>query len=249
MKYNAPKSLDIDNADFIDPSRLHRQGLHMAEYVHYTGSSMYPTFHDPEFLLLEKPARDSLRIGDVIVFKTGHIESLVIHRIVGRFEDTFITKGDNNSRIDPVAVPFDVIHGRAVGILTKKGVRRVSNGLRGYLLSRFHRVRLLVKRYIIKPLIWNAFTVRSRDAVTRYIFIKPEFCVFTHIDGEQQIRLIWKNRVIGYYSLQKNMAFIKRVYRIGINRRYIEQKIVELGFVPQTSSKPERLPVEPSDTS
>jgi hypothetical protein len=248
VRYDAPKSLDINNADFIDPSRLHRQGLHMAEYVHYTGSSMYPTFHDPEFLLLEKPSRNSLRIGDVIVFKTGHIKSLVIHRIVGRIKDDFVTKGDNNSRIDAVAVPFDSIHGRAVGILTKKGVRPVSNGLPGYLLSRFHRVRLFIKRYIIKPLVWNAFTVRSRNAVTRYLFIKPEFCVFMHVNGEQQIRLIWKNRVIGYYSLQKNMAFIKRLYRIGINRRYIERKIIELGFVPQTILKPDELPGEPSDT-
>jgi signal peptidase I len=225
MEYQSPRSLDVDSRDVIDSSRLHQHTLKTTEYVHYRGSSMYPTFHDPEFLLIEKPEEKTLRIGDVIVFKASHIDTMVIHRIIKVDNGLFITKGDNNSFVDPKPVDFKDIYGRATGILTKSGIRPVLNGTSGRILSRLHRLRKWLKHSVIKPLIWNSFTARSKNAMTRFVFITPKICKFESPLPQQQIRFVWNNRTIGFYNAITGRVAMKRLYRILINRPALEKMI------------------------
>ena len=63
------------------------------------GDSMEPTLK-PGDLVVAMPS-DNYQVGDIIIFKNERQNLMVVHRIVNKTEnDNYITKGDNNDRID-----------------------------------------------------------------------------------------------------------------------------------------------------
>ena len=228
MQYEPPKSLNIGKDEILNQETLRNQGIQADDYVHYTGFSMYPTFHDSEFLLIEKPAFEDIRVGDIIIYKSTLYEKLVIHRIIRKKGNLFTTKGDNNPGKDPLPVSFDAVYGRAIGILGKDKIHRVHNGRTGILWSYLLFFRALIKRHLLKPLIWNPVTVKSRNLLTRWICIKPDLAFFKNSDGSLRVRLIWKKRYIGFYDITHKTLFVKRLYRVAINRRTLHERILEV---------------------
>lgn len=68
-------------------------------YVTTHGVSMEPRFHQGDLVVL-RPA-GAYHIGDVAAYHSRLLDTVVMHRIVGRDGDGFLFKGDNNSWIDP----------------------------------------------------------------------------------------------------------------------------------------------------
>jgi len=56
-----------------------------------TGSSMFPCMRPGDLLEIRRPA-GPIETGDVVVFERHN--RLVVHRVVGRIGDLFITRGD-----------------------------------------------------------------------------------------------------------------------------------------------------------
>ena len=85
-------------------------------YVVVQGSSMEPTYHDGDLVLVRE--EDRYAKGDVIAFRAGgqfDDPTRVIHRIVGPADEGgFVTQGDNRDRVDPWEPGPDDIIGRAV---------------------------------------------------------------------------------------------------------------------------------------
>ncbi len=73
-----------------------------ASYVIVSGSSMEPTLSGGDFVLALQ--QDDYRIGDLVAFRVPAGEpgegAAVIHRIVGRQAEGFVTQGDNSDRPD-----------------------------------------------------------------------------------------------------------------------------------------------------
>ena len=63
------------------------------------GVSMLPRFHTGDLAVI-RPA-DEYEIGDVVAYHSPTINSVVLHRIVERDGNGFITKGDHNTWLDP----------------------------------------------------------------------------------------------------------------------------------------------------
>jgi signal peptidase len=64
------------------------------------GFSMYPFIRDGDIITLS-PLRDRFpRIGDVVAFSHLKMKKLVVHRIVGKSDDSLLMKGDNVSEVD-----------------------------------------------------------------------------------------------------------------------------------------------------
>ena len=77
-------------------------------WLYHTGSSMYPTIKDGQSCLCEQ--QDDYEVSDIVSFYRldGNNEvSFISHRIVDDTPIGFITKGDNNNKIDYVSVPVD----------------------------------------------------------------------------------------------------------------------------------------------
>lgn len=80
------------------------------------GSSMYPTFHDREFILTDKISyrRNSPQRGDVVVFHAPPpFDSDFIKRIIGLPGETVVVKGGyvyvNNQKLNEVYLPSSFI--------------------------------------------------------------------------------------------------------------------------------------------
>jgi len=66
-------------------------------YVIVNGTSMEPSFHKGDLVMLRNSAR--YKIGDIVTYKHPGIGA-VFHRIIDREGERFILKGDNNTWVD-----------------------------------------------------------------------------------------------------------------------------------------------------
>ncbi|MFT6942532.1 MAG: signal peptidase I [Nitriliruptoraceae bacterium] len=78
--------------------------------VSTSGQSMAPTYRPHHLVVVKRAA--SYDVGDVVAYRSASLDTVVLHRIVDRDSDGFITKGDNNDWIDPDRPDADDIIGR-----------------------------------------------------------------------------------------------------------------------------------------
>jgi signal peptidase I len=70
-----------------------------ASYVIPDGTSMEPTLHSGDLVVLKEA--DRYAPGDVIAYRSRTLDRIVIHRIVGANDRTYLVRGDANGWIDP----------------------------------------------------------------------------------------------------------------------------------------------------
>lgn len=104
-----------------------------------TGPSMFPTLLPGDGIETEEIAFAELRSGDIIVYNNPeNIRQNIIHRVIGRDANGMITRGDNNSQIDPYRVRPEHYPLKVVAV--ERGSRRLPVG--GYGMN-LHRLRIL----------------------------------------------------------------------------------------------------------
>jgi len=79
-----------------------------ASYLIVSGTSMEPTLHDGDLVLLRK--QGSYSKGDIVGFQVEG--GRVIHRIVDETAEGFVTRGDNKDGVDPWQPTADDTVGR-----------------------------------------------------------------------------------------------------------------------------------------
>ena len=87
-------------------------------YIMLLGDSMYPTIESGTFVIV-KPEQEYF-LGDIIAFVNEDNRN-VVHRIVEQTDEGFITKGDNNRKIDPKVVPLENVVGRSIFVVPYVG--------------------------------------------------------------------------------------------------------------------------------
>jgi signal peptidase I len=95
------------------------------------GTSMEPTFHAGDYLMIE--ATHHLRVGDVAVFLEGG--RVIGHRVISVASDHIEARGDNQTR-PPTAVPIEAIIGRVVEAVSPEGLRRSADSLWARVIAR-----------------------------------------------------------------------------------------------------------------
>jgi len=83
------------------------------------GFSMSPFIRDEDLITIFPCSDRSPRLGDVVAYLQPESQKLIVHRIIGRKEDGFCTKGDSMDSPDGW-IPWDKILGR-VGRVERKG--------------------------------------------------------------------------------------------------------------------------------
>lgn len=86
--------------------------------IHVVGSSMEPTLHDGQSVILGTPDFSALHLGLIAVFQARN--ELVIHRIVQGGHGRWVTRGDANTANDPSYLTADNYVGTVALILPKK---------------------------------------------------------------------------------------------------------------------------------
>lgn len=80
-------------------------------------NSMYPTLQKGDFILIKR--NNDYKKGDIITYDYES-NYLVTHRIIGKNNNFFITKGDNNNSEDDKFIQLDNIKGKVILILNRK---------------------------------------------------------------------------------------------------------------------------------
>lgn len=77
-------------------------------------ASMRPALRGDEFTLIRRVPFESIKVGDVIVYRAHWHPTLVAHRVIQSGRGRLVTKGDNNPAPDPGFVTRSTF----VGLLT-----------------------------------------------------------------------------------------------------------------------------------
>lgn len=76
--------------------------------------SMEPTITSSSYVLFKKISFDDVEVGDIIVYKSNEQDKYIIHRVVEKYNDYLITKGDNNIISDTERITSDMVYGKYI---------------------------------------------------------------------------------------------------------------------------------------
>ncbi len=90
--------------------------------VAVASDSMVPVYYPGDLLIVKGANMNSIKEGDVIVFKPPGFSIPIVHRVTKIYPDnTLRTKGDNNKEADPWKVKSDWIIGKVIFSIPKIG--------------------------------------------------------------------------------------------------------------------------------
>ena len=100
----------IENENCVDMLKEELNNSRKLQLTVY-GDSMQPTLQDGQRIMIEKC--DRYKIGDVVAYYmiVDNKLKIVVHRVVFARKTYVLTKGDNNSFIDPIRIPIENIIG------------------------------------------------------------------------------------------------------------------------------------------
>lgn len=74
-------------------------------------NSMSPEFNKGDIIVIKK--QKDYEIGEIITYQTNE-KDYVTHRVIEKYEDGFITKGDNNNVEDKEKIKIEQIKGKVI---------------------------------------------------------------------------------------------------------------------------------------
>ncbi len=77
-------------------------------------ASMEPTINSNEYIMFVGTDFNSVAVNDIIVYKSKTEDKYIIHRVIEKYNDYLITKGDNNVIADSERITPDMVYGKYV---------------------------------------------------------------------------------------------------------------------------------------
>jgi len=185
----------------------------MTEAFPYHGPSMNPTFENGDFVYVRPAAR--YRPGDVIVFQSPDDEKLIIHRVIAVREHSLATRGDHNLNNDPPVLPGQVV-GRVEYVETKRGLRRVRNGVSGLWWARGLWLRLAMG-LAIRRLFWQPYNIIREKRLVAFLW-RPEI-VRVRIKTKEGclVKCLYHNRTIAIYEPDSGKFLCRKPFDLFID--------------------------------
>lgn len=170
----------------------------------YLGLSMNPLLHDYDLVEVFPYIDISPKVGDVIFFRQSLENEGIIHRIIQKTDEGYLTQGDNNQGPDIKIVKTDQIIGKVCYARTERKIRKIfgSNiGLIFFYYAQFRRKFIEQFNTFIFPFlsIFKRFRKSSIFQNTVKLMIDPKIVVFS-CPNKRIFRLFRKNHHIGIYD-------------------------------------------------
>jgi signal peptidase I len=156
----------------------------------YNGSSMLPTFH-PGQLLLVTPLSHTPVKGDVILFSDPQWDRNVVHRVISVSGLSLRTRGDNNLRIDAAYIQMKQVLGKVEQVEVSGNLRPVIGGWRGLWRA---RVR------------WGTLYL---DNLVRRTFWRP----YRLLRLSGQVGHIWRPMIVMLQLQNENGPLVKYIHK------------------------------------
>jgi hypothetical protein len=188
---------------------------------------MRGTFRSGDFLSIESNPIESIKEGDVVVFRTpepGKGNDYIVHRVMSRSSQGFVTRGDNNPVVDSSEVYREQLIGKVLFIDRKGRKKRNTNGFRGRIRGGFLHLRFplikvlkfflkgpygLIKRSRIVPRLW-------RPGIKKVTFKTEKGPLVKFIHGNKAVAEWWPKS--GRFRCKKPYDLIISVYSLKMQR-------------------------------
>jgi hypothetical protein len=184
----------------------------------YRGGSMRATFRSGDCIIFEEVSTDSLRTGDVVVFRsTAGSGTDIVHRIVSLDDESIEVKGDNNPSDATETVPRGNILGK-VSAVERNGRRLpVAGGRPGTLWA-----RLILREGLPRKAFRVLYRLLRRSGLVR-MFWRPEIESIGRItDDESVVRLISGGRTIGRWCPGKDILVLRKPWDLVVRREKLQ---------------------------
>jgi len=195
---------------------------------------MSPTIRRSDTLYVLPYNETKVQIGDVVIFKFVGQPVPTVHRVLRLDGFGITTMGDNNDSADPHFLNSSDIIGKVVYLGRRSKLKPVHGGWPGSLVGRLMRLRRLLDCHVSRighPL--YEFLVRHK------IFVRWPFCSmrtkvvsFTR-NGTNDLQLLWRGRVIGWFVPEVGTWTIKRPFRLFVD----QSTLPVISHVPQQFSQ------------
>ena len=186
----------------------------------YNGPSMTPTFR-PGHLLYVRPATRDITPGDVIVFVDPSRNGHIVHRVVSVTDAGLVTRGDGNSRNDPLPVTPELVVGCVAMAEAKGHLKQVGGGNRGLWSARIgwgtRRVGQRLRRpfQLLYRVLWS-FPVLRR--VLGWLFSRQLTVVHLETPDGQLLKTTYRGRTIARWWPQQNFFQCQKPFDLIIPR-------------------------------
>ncbi|MCK4983481.1 MAG: signal peptidase I [Victivallaceae bacterium] len=184
---------------------------------------MKPTLKSGDaFTLKHYDYKTELRVGDIIVYPHPENPVDVVHRVIKIKPDGVITRGDNNSKVDPYLIKFADIRGVVTAVRRGSKTIHLSGGTRGIIRHKLMLTRRLFMPYLTYPFsVISSLLAASRIFNFVHPFLKIKIIMVERNEHTEEIIQV-KNKVVGK-RLSKNETWeIKFPYKLFINNEKLQ---------------------------
>jgi SynChlorMet cassette protein ScmC len=186
----------------------------------YAGTSMYPTFQEPDLLEVKSYGTRRVRRGDVVSFKLPETATTVVHRVVAAGPDGIRTRRDNGAKDDPWVLQAGDITGRVRAVQRGSRRRVALGGWQGLVVLRCTRLGRGIQRCAgILPHTLYDF-VAGLGPFDRLLpaSLRPRLVRF---DVRRQVflKLLMGKQMVGHYSDRFEEWRIRRPFRLFVNEQ------------------------------
>jgi signal peptidase I len=191
----------------------------------YRGNSMLPTFRPGE-LIYSRPIDEGCRPGDVVVFKRFSDKTHTVHRIVSISGSRFITRGDNNSRIDPNPVKSSELIGRVEMVEVANQLKPVRGGKSSLRKARIRWGKEAFKKRI--PLFLRNRYGKIRQS-RMFVMILHKFLgkhmktIRIQIPEGTLIKTTYKDRTVAYWIEGTEVFYCRKPFDLIIKKKLGEK--------------------------
>lgn len=133
--------------------KLSRKKSPASFYASAKSMSMAPVIQPGDIIRVDPIEPCDAKMGDIVVFRSNH--ELISHRVVFRYKDTILIKGDNEKYFDKFKI------NSIIGIISK------SHGKKGNLDFLKPQARIISLYYIFYSLLVYAVPIRYRDFLNK----------------------------------------------------------------------------------
>ena len=198
------------------PAKYDQEKLH----VIYRGSSMNPTFFEPEMLTVVPYREKEPKKGDIICYRVDQKDENIVHRIIAIGNSGIKTRGDNSTCADDYIVDKEAVIGMVVSSRKYDEIRPVYGGRAGVLAMYLRRGYRTTDRFLTKILQKSYFYLAASGIFRK---LKPNNMVFKVAVFERYRtkypKLILNGRTVGTYDFRKMAWKVKRPYRLFVDEQ------------------------------
>jgi signal peptidase I len=188
------------------------------QWMFYTGPSMNPTLRASDILHIVPYNHRRIRLGDVIVFMPSEGGRPIAHRAVSKDARGVLTRGDNNSRVDPCVLEPSRIIGQVLFAQSGYKWRRVYGGTVGRVIGNLMNVRNLIARRLSAVLNARAQGPSRLKMMGTWIMsrIQTRIVRFS-ARGDSELQVLLGSHLIARLPAGRDRWVIRRPFRLFID--------------------------------